>query len=336
MSLLFATGFDKTLAPLEEYTSLTGGTPVVIGATGRNGGNAARHTSSGSNAGRGTLSIPTTSTLIMGMAFRPATVASSGHDIFSVNDVAGGNVQQAKITIDTTGTCHLTGTSSTFSLTIGAYQYLEVKLTIHNSAGAWVVRVDGTEVLNETGLDTQSSANASCDSINMSGGSSVSTVFDFDDWVVMDTSGSNFNDFLGDVRVIEQLPTGDGATMQFTPSSGTDGYAMVDDTDPDDDSTYIQDSTAGHIARFTFPSLPSGIGSIYANDVLWFGKTTTAGTHVMRGNVLSSATAATGSNVTLTTSYKYGRGHFVTDPDTSAAWTASGVNASEIGVEVVS
>jgi len=162
-------------------------------------------------------------------------------------------------------------------------------------------------MLNVSGIDTQQSGNAYATQAGFGGGANVGGTYDYDDDILMDTSGSTMNDFIGDKRVLEQFPTGDGATMQFTPSTGIDGYAMVDEADPDDDTTYIEDATVGHVARFTFPALPVSTAEVLCADVLWFGKKTDAGTRTVKGSVKSVASTASGADFAMATSYGYGR-----------------------------
>ena len=55
----------------------------------------------------------------------------------------------------------------------------------------------------------------------------------------------------------------------------------------------------------------------------------------MRCKVKSGAATADGTPHALTASYVYYRDIFETDPDTAAAWTSAGVDAVQIGPEVV-
>lgn len=333
MGLIRASGYDKTLTNTEEFDTIVDGGRVLLGPYGRNGTNGLRLN------GQGGLSSPMAlvnlagqyGTIIRCFAFQP-TAIGTGKAVVGFDD---NGTTQAQITIDSDGTCHATGTATTFTLPDFAYRHWQVKCTIGNSTGAWQVKIDNVTVLDETGLDTQQTANAYCTQARFGGGANVGGTYDYDDDILMDTSGSTMNDFIGDKRVLEQMPTGDSATMQFTPSTGTDGYAMVDETDPDDDTTYIEDATVGHVARFTFPALPVSTAEVLTADVLWFGKKTDAGTRTLKGSAKSVASVASGADVAMSTVYGYSRGHFETDPATSSAWTPAGVNAAEHGVEVV-
>lgn len=334
MALILATGFDKSTVLTDEFTSITDSAHFDIGAYGRNGTNGFRWT------GLGGLTSPgvhinlggQVTTIIASFGFNPVS-DGNGKAFIGFSDNGTG---QAEIRRNTDGTCTLTGTASTFYLPTNEYHHVAVKCTIGNSTGSWVVQVDGAQVLSVTGIDTQNTANAYATTVYLGFGANPAGTFYWDDLIVMDTSGSTFNNFIGDKRVIEQLPTSDGSVAQFTPSTGTALWAMVDEASPDGDTTYIEDSTVGHIARFGFPSLPITSGQVLCSDVLWYGRKTDAGTRVLRGNVKSGGVVGTGSNVAVASNYAYSRGHFELDPNTSAAWTIAAVNAAEHGAEVVS
>lgn len=333
MALLGKSGYDKSTDVADEFSSVVDSSRVLLGAYGRNSTNGLRLN------GQGGLNSPSATvnlggqfaTVIRCFAFHPVT-AATGKAVVGFDD---NGTMQAQITMDADGTCHLTGTATTFTLPDFAYRHWQVKCTISNTVGAWQVKIDNVTVLNVTGIDTQQTTNAYCTQMRFGGGANVGAVFDYDDDICMDTSGTSFNDFLGDKRVVEQLPTGDSATMQFTPSAGTSGFAMVDETTPDGDTTYLDDATIGHIARFTFPSLPVSTGTVACADVVWYGRKTDAGTRTVKGNVKSSASTATGADSAMPTSFAYATGHFETDPNGGGAWTVASVNAAEFGVEVV-
>jgi hypothetical protein len=76
--------------------------------------------------------------------------------------------------------------------------------------------------------------------------------------------------------------------------------------------------------------------TIHAVQVVAAAKKDDATTRTYRTNVKSSSTTANGATKALATSYQIFSDVFETDPATSAAWTESGVNAMQVGPEVVS
>lgn len=335
MALLFRNGFDltTTISHLFQSSNL-----MTIATGGRNGGNALRLESSGSlNSGSATRNLGGTyATVGVAVALNvisiPATLALL---TFMDNGTA-----QATLTLTSDGLLHFTGTSATAPLTFNAYQHLEVWATIGNTTGSVTVKVNGVTVLTASAIDTQQTANAYATQVKFTVGvpGNGNNIF-FDDLHIMDNSGSNYNTFIGDLRVIEQLPTGDVTPKQFTPSTGTDLYAMVNESPPDSDTSHIDDSTVADAALFTFPNLPVTTGTITSVGIVWFGEKTDAGTRTIKGSCKSSATLAHGSDWPMPSSYGYSpmdaTEDFVTDPNTSSAWTVAGVNAASFGVTVV-
>ena len=54
---------------------------------------------------------------------------------------------------------------------------------------------------------------------------------------------------------LEGRPSADGTTTNWTPSSGTDNYAMVDDISLDNDNTNVGSSTLNDVDLYTFDNL---------------------------------------------------------------------------------
>jgi hypothetical protein len=216
-------------------------------------------------------------------------------------------------------------------LSPAVWYYLEFKATINNSTGSYEVRVNGVNVLSATGVDTQDTANAYANQIMFSG----TTQYSYDDIYMCDGTGSTNNDFLGDVRVDTIFPTADGSSTDFTPSTGTDNYAMVDDATPDSDSTYVSSSTLNDIDLYTYGDLQSLTGAVYGVQSLIFARKDDAGARSVAPVIKTGATTAVGSDFALGASYTYGRQIFETNPaNGSTAWTISDVNNSEFGIKV--
>jgi hypothetical protein len=85
----------------------------------------------------------------------------------------------------------------------------------------------------------------------------------FDDIVVNDTSGNYNNTWPGSAHVFFAKVAADGATKQWTPSSGTDHYALLDETPPSATDN-IRSDTVGQVDEFTFTPLPAEAQQILA------------------------------------------------------------------------
>ncbi len=329
MALLWAESFDKTttVADIFEATGTGGG--GTIGAFGRNSTNGLKITG-GNQYSRKNLG-GNYATVVSQFAYLPTTVVS-GMVICQFWD--NGTVQ-AKLTIATDGTVTATGTATTFIMSVGVFHSLEVKCTIHNTTGAWIVKLDGVTVLNVSGINTRGSANNYATQFSFGEQGSGTTISQsYDDWVCMDTSGATLNDFLGDVRVERLLPSGAGGSTTWTPSVGSN-FQCVDEASQNADTDYVSSSTVGQKDLYAIGDLSSVTGTIKGVVVTLRSRKDDAGTRTIKAKIKSGATEGDGADRGMSTTYAYTQDVFATNPATAAAWTPAEVNSAEAGVEVV-
>lgn len=233
----------------------------------------------------------------------------------------------------------LTYNLSTTSLRQGAkadiplqrWVYIELYVLIANSGGRAVVRLNGDTIIDFTG-DTQNGGNATVDSVRFTDRDTLLR-YEFDDMYICDASGSVNNDFLGPIKVIPISPDGDGDSSDFTPSAGAN-YAAVDDGDADDDTTYVESSTSTDQDLYTYENVDSGysiVGVQIQTEVR-----ETDGTDFTLGTVVDSgATNSVDTPQAIAgTSYEILQRMVEVDPNTSALWTATNLNAAQFGIEV--
>lgn len=208
---------------------------------------------------------------------------------------------------------------------------LEVKATLQNS-GSVVVKIDGVQVLNVTGQDFLASS--------LSGAYLLFRGIDgrlrFHDTVIADGSGSTFNDFIGAVRLESNVPDGDGSTLQWTPSAGSN-FQCIDDAlrAVPADTDYISETTTNDINLATHPdfSLPNVDDILFAHLAVT-SRATASSEQIALVAKSSSASAVTGDlPIPNSSSYRWCCGFFEQDPNTSAPWTKTNLNAAEFGVK---
>jgi hypothetical protein len=213
----------------------------------------------------------------------------------------------------------------------GRWGALDWEITFSQTVGTFELWLNDVKIIDATGLDNCDTANANCRYVRLSISNGLDSTLYVDDWYI--TDGAR----LEHPFVLSLKPNNDGGVNVWTASSGTDEFAMVDDPTPDTDTTYNQASTAGDESRHGCENLPS-----YVTEVLSVGahallRKTDATARTARVLLNSNGTESLGNTHTLTTTYG---GSWInaldTDPDTAAAWTLSGVNALEVGYEVVS
>ena len=139
------------------------------------------------------------------------------------------------------------------------WHYLEAKFEIAEIAndGFAEMRVDGVEVINETGIDTNNNVSTAvldfrfqCTNASASDGDYVA----YDDiYILVDADGGQ-TDYLDPQRVRAIPPTGDTGTMDWTTSSGTVHYTLIDENGVDT-SDYVESATNNDIDMFSLTNV---------------------------------------------------------------------------------
>jgi len=148
------------------------------------------------------------------------------------------------------------------------YQYVEIKFTC-TGTDSIEIRVNEVAVLGPTGtLDLRQVGSGGAYYVRLSGANThfATNMTYLDDLYVLDFSGSTFNDFIGDVKVDAFMPTDDGYYTDFTPDTGVDHWAVIDEKGDTALSHYIESATATDKDSFTIT--PTGnLPTIYAIKV---------------------------------------------------------------------
>lgn len=225
------------------------------------------------------------------------------------------------------------GTMST-PATGNQWVYVELSVTINSTTGAYNLRMAGTSVLSGSSVNTQNSGNAYTNGIQFP---NALNSWYFDDLYLLNSLGTVNNTFLGECQIFTSLPSGDDASnKQWTPSAGTNHYANVSDNPPDDDTTYNSSGTVAQIDLFTFPSITPSGAIVCVQDVITARKDST-GPRTISDQCKSGATIFTGSSA-FSPGSVYGMFMQIReqDPNTSAAWTLTNLNAAEFGIKLAS
>ena len=345
MTMLFTDSFDHyTINEMQRKWELVESTSTtsIQASGGRRGGGCWRASSSSGvrkNLGAGAA------TMIVGFAFKVDALSDAATDF--VQFLESGVVHMA-LRVNSNGSfdvyrgTSLLATSAAGVLSAGAWQYLEFKATIHDTAGSYYVHVDGVAVLSNIGspstLDTRNVGTSGLVNQVFIGGVTA-RIYEFDDLVILDTAGSRNNNFLGDIRVDCYRPNGNGNSSQFvgSDSNSTDNYLLVDDTTPDDDATYVESGTVGDKDLYAFPAMSHTPASIFAVQALACLKKDDAGSRSACLQTRSGGTDYSGSNVALSDSFMYLRELRETDPGGASPdfWHKATFEAAEFGIKVV-
>jgi hypothetical protein len=235
------------------------------------------------------------------------------------------------------------GGGVTYPFALNKWYWVEVRAKLHASAGYIEVWIDGNQVLSVGPVNTKTNS-AATGYVSISAGRPIffydtGAEMSIDDWVVTDLSGSYNNSRPGKQRIYTIYPSSDAGPNNGTPSTGTSHYACVDEAhiDTSDYITILNITDQAEVFGLTDLSapLPSSIKGV---KVCTVAKTSDGGT-ASGANVINSpaggATWGTGASTGIGSSYSTVSSIFETDPNTSAAWTASAVNAMSAGFKIL-
>jgi hypothetical protein len=272
-------------------------------------------------------------TYVAAFAFKFATLPASTAQLLIFQDTATVHVD---LRLTTAGQLQITrnGTvlgTSVVTLSTAAWYHIQVKVTIDDSTGTYEVRLDGTNVLSGTGADTRNGGAATANRIKFQGVAGSS--FEFDDVVILDTTGAANNDFPGEVKITLSMPTGAGNYSQWTPSTGSN-WQNVDENPINSDTDFNSSSTAGQIDTFARAAV-TVTGAILGVKANLTHRKDDAGTREIAALCRSGGADTAGATKTCNSSYRIDSEYYEQDPSTAAAWTESGFNAAEFGVKVI-
>lgn len=358
MSLLFIESFDwistsitgpnlqTVLEKKYDQVNVTSGTDASI-VTGRRGGNALEGGSVNSQLIRTPVLRDSTvdKTFICGLAIKTPLIFFSTSPFLSVMT---GGAPQLVLRMETTG-AFTARRASTFLetsppiLQVNRWYYLEAKIVISTTVGSVIIKLDGTTVWSSaTNLNTRDETGTFWDNLKINNGMGVNQVID--DIYICDSNGTVNNDFLGDTSVEHINPNAVGDNSAWTPSSAVDHYTLVDDgtarTTAVDETDYVSSGTLAQKDLFNYESLATGPGLGDASLIHGIQVNTWARlTEIQPSDlILKTKTGTTEGDVTKTIRHDdieqfIEIGVFELDADTAAAWTVSGINGAQFGIE---
>lgn len=339
MSLLYCTGFDSfsTDADMQAEGWIGDWTYVSISTTlGRRGSQALRLGTTATYTAK--IGIPAATTVIAGVAF----YVVNGFNLAAYTSILNfieSAVTHVSIRLTPTGNLQIAAggsvvfTSPSQVFFVNTWHYIEAKVFTDNTTGYVIVKVDGVEIANLTGIDTN---NVGTPNINAVGlvACALGDYTYFDDLYICDNSGSYNNDFLGNVRV-DYLPAdANGAVNEWSRLSGSNNYEMVDDTTPDGDTTYTYSGTIGDQELYGCAALPHSPANIFGVKEIVVARKTGAEYVYHKPLLRSGSTIYTATDQGLSETYTVKTNIREVDPDTASPWTAGAVNAAQVGSEV--
>ncbi len=338
MALRFMEGFDKygAGADLALRPASTSGTLGYNASGGRWGGGAPscisgmvlnfQYPNMNANTGRVHLAFWVKFSALPGSATTFINLAASGDtgSVFQVD--SAGNI----LWRDYGGTSSKwTGSAVVADL---GWHHIELEVLIHTS-GTARIWFDG--VLQTTLASDMISVGSGYTALNRVTLRGVASTTFFDDVVVWDETGADFNTRqIGEHRIETTTPTSD-SSVQFTPNAGGTNYTQVDEAAfHNSDTDYAQTTTIGHVDLYGMGALASSPTAILAVGTNIRAKKTDVGVTNMRCHIKNGGNDIESADFALTSSYFQYAYYTGLDPATTAAWAnAAAVDSALMGAE---
>lgn len=346
MAVIFVDGFDVYNGLTTSGTSIgadsrwgfLNGTSGLVIAAGRFGGQAAQ-----SNiyiTGYWAAYFTPTDKFVCGHSFYQTTLAlpvatinpymSFYSDLTAMVGLkvnGDGSISACRLTGIASGT--ILGTSATGVIKPATWHNIEFACTISDTVGTVDIIVEGVNVLSLTNQDTRNGTPTTINRVVLGGSNgNVNTPNRIDDLYITDSLT-----LLGPMRIETLYPSADTAQKQWTPSTGSANYATIDETLMSS-TDFVSANTVGAYDLYDFGNLSSTPSSIAAVTVSALGQKTDAVARAIALPVKSGSTTSDGANNYLGIGYALSTRILNTDPNTSAAWTSSAVNALQAGIKV--
>jgi len=337
MALLFCDSFDHydTRHIQDKYNTIGSGYVQIVTGAGRGGSNSARLTYDSALS----RPIPTSTTVIAGFAFKDQSGSQTGGFLFALLGAHYSDPEFA-IVLDATGALFAAlwggpplGSTASGVVQQGTYVYLEVKVVCAlDATGSIVLRANGVTVLSLQNIVTmRRTVNTTVVAL---GGQRDSF---FDDFYICDATGALNADFLGDVKIALAMPNGNGRVNTWAQTGGTPGqnYTSVNETPPDDDTSYVSSSTVSAADLYTIASVGTP-AAIVGVQLVSLAKKDDAGTRVLSLGFGNGTTESFDAGTSLGTDYTFVRRTLDQNPLTNAPWAPADLTGAQIGVSVVS
>jgi hypothetical protein len=344
MSLLWIDGFDRYGTSVgsapdptgilgRKYTSILSENQTVIRA-GRFGGYALTlNTASAPGLRSGALT--TDDTIVIGFAVTFTSMVNDDKIFLALLD---GTTVGVTLSILNTGDIRIRCGGTLLKDTVGlglavnTWYYFELKVQCATTVGTYELRVGEANVCSGTGT-TKAGSNSYHDRFlfdTIYGMYAIS----IDDLYVLDSSGTDNTDFLGNMRVVTIQPNAAGDSTDFTPDSG-DNYARVQEVTCDDDTSYVESATVNNADLYNCADLAGIVLGIKGLQICTDCRETDATTFTLKTICKSGAnTSEDAGQIIGTTDFTVKRRIMETDPNTTNAWTQANINDAQFGVKV--
>ena len=232
--------------------------------------------------------------------------------------------------------------TSTNTLSTNTWYHIEIKATIGDAPnGAYEVRVDGSPtnwIAAATGADTRNSGNATIGAVRLYGGTNIAAPGShlFQDFYLLDTTGAQASDFLGPSRFAVLRPVSAGNSAEWAGNPHADNFVNVSEYLADGDTSFNEDTTAGHVDTFGLSDVPAG--TIHAIQHVIMARKDAGAARTIRPITRIGGTDYAGTTVSLSAGYVFLTEPVMFSPATggATAFDDAELDGAEGGYELVS
>lgn len=225
-------------------------------------------------------------------------------------------------------------TSAVNTVITGTWYHIEAKVVLHDSTGSVEVRVNNTTVINFSGDTKNGGTEAVISRFRIGDPAQGSVRANVDDVYLLNGAGTSNNDFIGDSRIYNLLPNGNGNYSQFLGSDGNsvDNYLLVDENPPNT-SDYVGSGTDGNKDSYAFEDLPATVTAIRAVGQRAYAANSDVGSRAARNLVRIGGADFVSADFSLGASYLLFETLYDVSPATTVAFTPGEFNGAEWGIE---
>lgn len=258
-----------------------------------------------------------------------------------MNCIQGGT-SQSYLRLNTNGTISLCNGSvqatSAAALKQGAWHHIEWKHVLAASGGTSDLRIDGLAApgFSFSGATRATTSNTWDEfSVGAFGAVGVGGTWDarWGHLIIADGTGSRLNDFMGVVRLDQHFATSDGAHTAFSLSTGSSHFALIDETELNEDTDYIFTTTAGNKDSYGHTNLIVSGATILAAMTWLEARREDAGVAGLKAGWRISGTDYLSAEQSPAGAYTEQGFLFSEDPATTAAWLESAFNSAELIIQ---
>lgn len=251
-------------------------------------------------------------------------------DVITFRDAS--NNQYLSLRIETTGRMSIYGDGGTHTtpnpvVSANGWYHVEVKYNV-SGVGHIEVRIEGVTVI-DADLAYAGHGQTYQLSTYYTGTNQTGPNMYIKDYVIWNGAGTHNNDFLGSVLVVNLKPTSDVA-LNWTPSTGANGYSILDNVPPDDAQYLTAPNPPPSPYVCGMSDLPPEVTSVKGIMTFVRAAKTDGGDASLQVGVISAAVTALGANRPITVAQTYWRDVFEVDPATTASWLPAAVNAASM------